>query len=156
MLYINEVQNYKQMQIAIINGPNLNLIGIRDKEIYGNISFENFLDDLKPKFPKIKLEYYQSNIEGEIIDFLHKIGFSYDGIIINAGGYTHTSVAIADAIDAIKTPVIEVHISNILARQNYRQISIISENCKGTIMGFGLHSYQLAISSFFHIYTQNK
>lgn len=136
------------MKLIIINGPNLNLLGIRETSIYGNTSFEDFLITLQKKYPQIKIEYFQSNIEGEIINKLHETGFSYDGIILNAGGYTHTSVAIADAITAIKTPVIEVHISNIFSREDYRKISLIAPNCKGSIAGFGLDSYRLAIESF--------
>jgi len=136
------------VKLIIINGPNLNLLGIRETSIYGNTSFEDFLITLQKKYPQIKIEYFQSNIEGEIINKLHETGFSYDGIILNAGGYTHTSVAIADAITAIKTPVIEVHISNIFSREDYRKTSLIAPNCKGSISGFGLDSYRLAIESF--------
>jgi len=136
------------VKLIIINGPNLNLLGIRETSIYGNTSFEDFLITLQKKYPQIKIEYFQSNIEGEIINKLHETGFSYDGIILNAGGYTHTSVAIADAIAAIKTPVIEVHISNIFSREDYRKTSLIAPNCKGSISGFGLDSYRLAIESF--------
>jgi 3-dehydroquinate dehydratase-2 len=136
------------MKIAIINGPNLNLLGIREKNIYGEKKFEIYFEDLKLKFSKIKLEYFQSNIEGEIINFLHRVGFEFDGIIINAGAYTHTSVAIRDAISGIKTPVVEIHISNILTRENFRHESIIGPVCVGTIMGFGLDSYRLGIESF--------
>ena len=136
------------MKLIIINGPNLNLLGIRETSIYGNTSFEDFLITLQKKYPQIKIEYFQSNIEGEIINKLHETGFSYDGIILNAGGYTHTSVAIADAIATIKTPVIEVHISNIFSREDYRKTSLIAPNCKGSISGFGLDSYRLAIESF--------
>lgn len=136
------------MKLIIINGPNLNLLGIRETSIYGNTSFEDFLITLQKKYPQIKIEYFQSNIEGEIINKLHETGFSLDGIILNAGGYTHTSVAIADAIAAIKTPVIEVHISNIFSREDYRKTSLIAPNCKGSISGFGLDSYRLAIESF--------
>ncbi len=133
------------MNIIIINGPNLNLLGVREKLIYGESSFDDFFQTLKEKYPDIKLSYFQSNIEGELIDMLQKAGFSKDAIILNAGGYTHTSVAIADAIVAIETPVIEVHISNIYAREEYRHKSLISSNCKGSICGFGLKSYTLAI-----------
>jgi 3-dehydroquinate dehydratase-2 len=136
------------MHIHIINGPNLNLLGQREKEIYGNTSFESFLEKLKSIFNKHTLTYYQSNIEGEIIDNLHENGFTADGIILNAGGYTHTSVAIADAIAAIKTPVIEVHISNVFSREEYRHVSMIAGKCKGSISGFGLNSYQLAVDAF--------
>jgi 3-dehydroquinate dehydratase-2 len=136
------------MRIIIVNGPNLNLLGEREKEIYGNQSFESYLEILKNTFRDITIDYFQSNIEGEIINKLHETGFSYDGIILNAGGYTHTSVAIADAIKAIKTSVIEVHISNIFARENFRHVSLLAPNCKGSIVGFGLDSYKLAIMSF--------
>lgn len=132
----------------IINGPNLNLLGVREPSVYGNQSFEQYLDDLRKKFPSAAIEYFQSNVEGEIINKLHEVGFSYDGIILNAGGYTHTSVAIADAISAIKTPVIEVHISNIYAREEFRHRSLIAGKCKGSISGFGLDSYRLAVESF--------
>ena len=135
------------MKLIIINGPNLNLLGIRETSIYGNTSFEDFLITLQKKYPQIKIEYFQSNIEGELINKLHETGFSWDGIILNAGGYTHTSVAISDAIAAIKTPVIEVHISNIFSREDYRKTSLIAPNCKGSISGFGLDSYRLAIES---------
>jgi 3-dehydroquinate dehydratase-2 len=136
------------MRIIIVNGPNLNLLGEREKEIYGNQSFESYLEILKNTFRDITIDYFQSNIEGEIINKLHETGFSYDGIILNAGGYTHTSVAIADAIKAIKTPVVEVHISNIFARENFRHVSLLATSCKGSIVGFGLDSYKLAIMSF--------
>lgn len=136
------------MRIIIVNGPNLNLLGEREKEIYGNQSFESYLEILKNTFRDITIDYFQSNIEGEIINKLHETGFSYDGIILNAGGYTHTSVAIADAIKAIKTSVIEVHISNIFARENFRHVSLLATSCKGSIVGFGLDSYKLAIMSF--------
>lgn len=136
------------MRLIIINGPNLNLLGTREKQVYGEISFDEYFPKLRKLFPKIDLEYFQSNVEGEIINKLHETGFSYDGIILNAGGYTHTSVAIADAVAAIKTTVIEVHISNIFAREDYRHISYIAPKCKGSITGFGLDSYRLAIESF--------
>ncbi|MDD2576663.1 MAG: type II 3-dehydroquinate dehydratase [Bacteroidales bacterium] len=136
------------MKIIIINGPNLNLLGKREKEIYGKISFEDYFISLKERFPKLILEYFQSNIEGEIINKLHEVGFLCDGIILNAGGYTHTSVAIADAVKSIQTPVVEVHISNILSRETFRHNSLIAPNCKGSIFGFGLKGYELAISSF--------
>jgi len=134
-------------QIAIINGPNLNLLGKREPDIYGQISFEEYYAQLREDFPDIELEYFQSNHEGDIIDFLHKTGFVYDGIVLNAGAYTHTSVAIADAIKAIKCPVIEVHISNVFAREEFRKHSYISPVCIGIISGFGLDSYRLAISA---------
>ncbi len=136
------------MQIIIINGPNLNLIGKREEDIYGNQSFDNYLKTLRKEFNDDTIEHFQSNVEGEIINKLHEIGFNYDGIILNAGGYTHTSVAIADAVKAITTPVVEVHISNIFAREEYRHISLITPNCKGSIVGFGLNSYRLALRSF--------
>ncbi len=132
----------------IINGPNLNLLGLREKSIYGEQTFESYLTKLKSTYPKIELQYYQSNIEGELINKLQEAGFSFDGIIINAGGYTHTSVAIADAIAAIKTPVIEVHISNIHAREEFRHQSLLAPKCRGSISGFGLDSYRLAIEHF--------
>ena len=136
------------MKICIINGPNLNLLGIREKSIYGEQEFESFFEDLKTQFPAVNLHYYQSNVEGELINKLHEIGFAADGIIFNAGGYTHTSVAIADAIAGIKSPVIEVHISNVYAREEYRHVSLMAKNCKGVISGFGLASYKLALDSF--------
>ncbi len=136
------------MNLHIINGPNLNLIGKRETGIYGNISFEDFLEHLKSRFNEHTISYFQSNIEGEIINNIQEFGFKSDGIILNAGGYTHTSVAIADAIAAIKSPVIEVHISNIFAREEYRHISLIAGKCKGSISGFGLNSYLLAVEAF--------
>ena len=136
-----------QMKVIIINGPNLNLLGKREPEIYGNTSFGEYFKQLKSKYPTIELEYYQSNVEGELINKLHEIGFSYDAVILNAGGYTHTSVALGDAVAAITTPVIEVHISNIYTREKYRQHSLLSKHCKGVICGFGLDSYRLAIES---------
>lgn len=136
------------LKIAIINGPNLNLLGTREKDIYGNLSFDDFFITLKEKFPSVELSYYQSNVEGELINKLHELGFTYDGIILNAGGYTHTSVAIADAVAAIKTPVIEVHISNIFAREDYRHVSYLGRHCKGSISGFGLKGYEMAIKAF--------
>jgi 3-dehydroquinate dehydratase-2 len=136
------------MKIQIINGPNLNLLGKREPGIYGSEDFETFFTTLQTKFPDVELQYFQSNIEGEIINQLHEVGFSFNGIVMNAGAYTHTSVAIADAIAAIKTPVIEVHISNIYAREEFRQYSMMAKNCKGIITGFGLLSYDLALQSF--------
>ena len=136
------------MKIIIINGPNLNLLGIREKSIYGAEKFETFFDVLKQKFTEIDLEYFQSNIEGEIVNKIHEYGFNADGIIINAGAYTHTSVAIRDAIAGVNTPVTEVHISNILTREEFRHKSIIGPVCRGCIMGFGLLSYELAIQSY--------
>ena len=137
------------MKIIIINGPNLNLLGTREKDIYGTETFESYFEKLKDLFPVVDLEYFQSNVEGELINKLHSTGFSYDGIVLNAGGYTHTSVAIADAVSSIKTTVIEVHISNIYAREEYRHVSLIAKHCKGVIAGFGLNSYKLAIEAFF-------
>lgn len=136
------------MKIQIINGPNLNLLGKREPGIYGSSSFEDYLPQLKAMFSIIDIEYFQSNVEGEIINKLHEVGFSYDGIILNGGGYTHTSVAIADAIAGIKTPVIEVHISNIYAREEFRHTSLTGKNCKGVLTGFGLDGYRLALESF--------
>ena len=132
----------------IINGPNLNLLGTREPEIYGNLSFTEFLDELKAKYTNIHFDYFQSNIEGELIDKLQEVGFSYDGIILNAAAYTHTSVGIGDAVKAIKTPVIEVHISNTFDREKFRHKSYVSPNAKGIIIGFGLQSYELAVQSF--------
>ena len=131
----------------IINGPNLNLLGQREVDIYGNISFDDYFIKLKELFPKYELHYFQSNVEGELINKLHDIGFDFDLIIINAGGYSHTSVAISDAIASIKTRVVEVHISNIYSREEYRTKSLISKNCSGVICGFGLDSYKLALKS---------
>ncbi len=139
------------MNILIINGPNLNLLGIREKNIYGSESFNNYYEKLGSLFPDIKLNYFQSNIEGELVNKIHEYGFSADGIIINAGAYTHTSVAIRDAISAIKTPVVEVHISNTLTREDFRHKSLIGPVCRGCIMGFGLDSYRLALQSFITI-----
>ena len=135
------------MKIQIINGPNLNLLGVREKTIYGDSSFETYLLELRKRYPGIEIDYYQSNVEGEIINKLHEIGFSYDGVVLNAGAYTHTSVAIADAIAGIKTPVIGVHISNVYKREEFRHVSMLARNCKGVIAGFGLDSYRLAIES---------
>jgi 3-dehydroquinate dehydratase-2 len=132
----------------IINGPNLNLLGTREPEIYGNLSFTEFLDELKAKYTNIHFDYFQSNIEGELIDKLQEVGFSYDGIVLNAAAYTHTSVGIGDAVKAIKTPVIEVHISNTFDREKFRHKSYVSPNAKGIIIGFGLQSYELAVQSF--------
>ena len=136
------------MRIAIINGPNLNLLGKREPEVYGPISFDEYLTGLKKSYPKIEFNYFQSNMEGELIDELQRVGFSFDGIILNPGGYTHTSVAIGDAIAAIKTPTIEVHISNLNAREEFRKISHVSAKCKGTITGLGLKGYELALAYF--------
>lgn len=135
------------MNIQIINGPNLNLLGVREKSIYGDTSFETYLDGLRKRYANITINYYQSNIEGEIINKLHEIGFSCDGIVLNAGAYTHTSIAIADAIAAITTPVIEVHISNVHKREEFRHRSMLAASCKGVIAGFGMDSYRLAIEN---------
>ena len=137
------------MKIIIINGPNLNLLGVREKSVYGNISFHDYFKKLKDNYKNVELEYFQSNVEGELINKLHEIGFLFDGIILNAGGYTHTSVALGDAVASIKTPVIEVHISNVYAREDFRHVSLLAKNCKGVIAGFGLDSYRLAIDSFY-------
>ncbi|MBK6346459.1 MAG: type II 3-dehydroquinate dehydratase [Bacteroidales bacterium] len=136
------------MKICIINGPNLNLTGKREPDTYGQVGFEDFIPSLKQEFPTVEIEYFQSNVEGELINQLHRAGFDCDGIILNAGGYTHTSVAIGDAIKAISTPVIEVHMSNIWAREEFRHKSYISGVARGVIAGFGLGSYRLALISF--------
>ncbi|QEC80276.1 type II 3-dehydroquinate dehydratase [Mucilaginibacter ginsenosidivorax] len=136
------------MKIQIINGPNLNLLGVREKSIYGDTSFEGYLEQLRARYPAVDIAYYQSNVEGEIINKLHEIGFSYDGIVINAGAYTHTSIAIADAIAAINTPVIEVHISNVYKREDFRHHSMLAASCKGVIAGFGMDSYRLGVENF--------
>ena len=135
------------MKILLINGPNLNLLGVREKSIYGNVSFVDYFQTLQNDYPDIKMEYYQSNIEGELINKIHERGFEYDGIIINAGAYTHTSVALRDAISGVKSPVVEVHISNILTRESFRHESLIGPVCIGSIMGFGLDSYRLGIEA---------
>jgi 3-dehydroquinate dehydratase-2 len=144
------------MQIEIINGPNLNLLGKREPEKYGHSSFENYLIVLKSRFPEIEFTYYQSNIEGEIINEIQKSGFSSDGIILNAGGYTHTSVSITDAIASITSPVIEVHITNIASREEFRHSSLIGKNCYGSISGFGLDSYRLAVEALIEIIKSKK
>jgi 3-dehydroquinate dehydratase-2 len=136
------------MKICIINGPNLNLLGKREPEIYGAQTFDDYLSILKSKFHNLELNYFQSNIEGELIDKIQECGFSYDGIILNAGAYTHTSIGIGDAVKAITTPVVEVHISNTFSRESFRHQSYISGNAKGVILGFGMKSYELAILSF--------
>jgi len=136
------------MQIIIINGPNLNLLGTREPDTYGDTSFQIYFEQLKTVFPTLEIHYYQSNIEGEIINKLHEVGFTYDGIVLNAGGYTHISVAISDAIAAIEVPVVEVHISNVHAREEYRHHSLLAKNCKGIVTGFGLKSYEMAVDSF--------
>ncbi len=135
-------------KLIIINGPNLNLLGKREPNIYGSLTFTEFLDEVKVKYKEITLDYFQSNIEGELIDKIQEVGFDYDGIILNAAAYTHTSVGIGDAVKAIETPVIEVHISNTFGREEFRHQSYISANAKGVILGFGLQSYELAIQSF--------
>lgn len=136
------------MQIAIINGPNLNLLGKREPEIYGTQTFEDYLEIIKSKFPAVSFQYYQSNVEGELINEIQRVGFSVDGIIINPGGYTHTSVALGDAIAAIKTPVVEVHISNIFGREDFRKLSLVSGKSVGVISGLGLKGYALAVEYF--------
>tara|TARA_B100001564_G_C20631809_1_gene667578 strand:- start:983 stop:1405 length:423 start_codon:yes stop_codon:yes gene_type:complete len=137
-------------KIMIINGPNLNLLGTREVDIYGNISFESYLENLKKKYSEVDIDFFQSNIEGELINKIQEVGFSYDGIVLNAAAYTHTSVGISDSIAAISSPVIEVHISNIHAREEFRSKSLISKNVKGIICGFGLKSYDLAIDSIIY------
>lgn len=146
--YVSTTIKLNIMKVLILNGPNLNLLGIRQTEIYGKQDFLSYFDELKGAYSNIQLEYYQSNVEGEIINKLHEVGFSYDGIILNAGGYTHTSVSIRDAIAAISTPVLEIHISNIYAREEFRHTSLISQVCVGTIAGLGLQGYKLAIDFF--------
>ena|SRR5688572_16647389 len=139
---------FHRMKLMIINGPNLNLLGKRETDIYGTADFETFLAAVRKSYPSVDLHYFQSNVEGEIINKLHEAGFDFKGIILNAGAYTHTSVAIADAVAAIKTPVVEVHISNIFARENYRHVSYVGAKCAGSISGFGLRGYYLAVASF--------
>ena len=136
------------MKILIINGPNINLLGKREPSIYGARSFEDYFAELKTRYPEVELTYYQSNVEGFLIDKMHEVGFSYDGIILNAGAYTHTSIALQDAIRSIQSPVIEVHISNVHQREEFRHKSMISSACKGVICGFGLDSYRLALEAF--------
>ena len=136
------------MKLIIINGPNLNLLGKREPEIYGNTTFEDYLQQLQNEFQTLQIDYYQSNIEGEIINKLHEVGFGYDGIILNAGAYTHTSIGIGDAINSITTPVVEVHISNTFSRETFRHSSFISPVVRGVIIGFGLESYRLGVLSF--------
>lgn len=138
------------MRIIIINGPNLNLLGIREKSIYGDSNMDDFFATLVEEYPHVELEYFQSNSEGALIDKIHHVGFSYDGIVLNAGAYTHTSIALADAIAAINTPTIEVHISNTAKRESFRHISYISSVCRGTIAGFGLHSYRLGLDAIIY------
>ncbi|WP_075350272.1 type II 3-dehydroquinate dehydratase [Algoriphagus marinus] len=136
------------MKIQIINGPNLNLLGKREPEVYGSTSFEDYLKELKSQFPEVEIHYYQSNVEGELINKIHEVGFSYDAILLNAGGYTHTSVAISDAIAGVTTPTLEIHISNIYKREEFRHKSIISKSCVGMISGLGLKGYALGINYF--------
>ncbi len=136
------------MKILILNGPNLNLLGKREPEIYGSATFEDYFNQLVKKYTDVELHYFQSNVEGEIINKLHEIGFNFDGVILNAGAYTHTSIAIGDAIKGIETPVVEVHISNVHSREDFRHISYIAPVAKGVIAGFGLQSYELALKSF--------
>lgn len=136
------------MKILIINGPNLNLLGTREPGIYGSSSFDSYLPELQKRYPEIEISYYQSNVEGELINKMQEVGFSYDGIILNAGGYTHTSIALHDCIRSLTTPVIEVHISNVHQREAFRHKSMISSACKGVICGFGLDSYRLAVEAF--------
>ncbi len=136
------------MKIQIINGPNLNLLGKREPEIYGSESFEDYFEQLKKRFPQVELHYFQSNVEGELINKIHEIGFDFDAVLLNAGGYTHTSVAISDAISGVTTPVLEVHISNIYKREEFRHKSIISKSCVGMISGLGLKGYELGILYF--------
>jgi 3-dehydroquinate dehydratase-2 len=136
------------MKLLILNGPNLNLLGTRETSVYGNQPFADYFKTLQINYSTLELVYYQSNVEGDLINKLHEVGFSYDGIILNAGGYTHTSVALRDAIAAIKTPTVEVHISNVFAREDFRHVSLIAPKCKGSISGFGMDSYRLAIESF--------
>ena len=136
------------MKLIIINGPNLNLLGRRETNIYGSMTFEEFFEQLGAKYPEVELSHFQSNVEGELIDKIQEVGFSYDGIILNAAAYTHTSIGIGDAVKAIQTPVIEVHISNTFAREDFRHQSYISAGAKGVILGFGLQSYELALQSF--------
>jgi 3-dehydroquinate dehydratase-2 len=135
------------MKIQIINGPNMNLIGKRETSLYGNTPFDIYLKKLKQRYPQVQIDYFQSNIEGEIIDKIQEVGFSYDGIVINAGGYTHTSVSIADALSAVDSPAVEIHITNILGRDEYRHVSFVANACYGSIMGFGLDSYRLGIEA---------
>lgn len=138
---------YNNMTFLIINGPNLNLTGVREVDVYGETRFEDYLEQLRKRHADLKIEYYQSNVEGELINKLHEVGFTYDGIVFNAGGYTHTSIALADAVSAIKTPVVEVHISNTAKREEFRQISYLAPVCIGSIIGFGLNSYELGIQA---------
>ena len=143
------------MWIQIINGPNINLLGKREPSIYGSVSFEDYLAELRAKYPEVQIDYYQSNIEGELIDKIQQVGFDADGIILNAGAYTHTSIALQDAIRAVKSPVVEVHISNVHAREAFRHVSMISCACLGVICGFGLNSYRLALEALADVIKQN-
>jgi 3-dehydroquinate dehydratase-2 len=144
------------MKIAVINGPNLNLLGKRQPEIYGKKSFEDFIPELKNKFPDVTFIFFQSNVEGELINTVQEKGFKCDGLIVNMGGYSHTSIAIADAISAVPAPVIEVHLSNIFSREDYRHFSIVGSKCMGSISGFGLHSYELAVEAMLNYSANNK
>ena len=146
--YISLPTQYKRMKILVINGPNLNLLGKREQSIYGSETFESYFNKLKDEFTGVELEYYQSNVEGELINKLHEVGFDYDGIVMNAGAYTHTSIGIGDAIAGIETPVIEVHISNVYAREEYRHTSVMAKKCVGVIAGLGLEVYRMAIAYF--------
>lgn len=146
-MHFNRDKTSKAMKVLVINGPNLNLLGKREPAIYGNQGFESYLQTLRQTFPDYVIEYFQSNVEGEIINAIHAADGVFDGIVLNAGGYTHTSVAIADAIKAVDVPVVEVHISCILAREEFRHVSLLAPVCKGSIMGFGLDSYRLGIAS---------
>ena len=148
MYFCKDKQFQRNMKIIIINGPNLNLLGTREPSVYGNESMDDYLARLRKRFFNIEIEYYQSNIEGELIDKMQQAGFSYDGIVLNAGAYTHTSIALLDCIRSISTPVVEVHISNVNGREEFRHHSVIAPGCKGTIQGFGLDGYRLAIESF--------
>ena len=144
------------MWIQIINGPNINLLGKREPSIYGSVSFEDYLVELRAKYPEVQIDYYQSNIEGELIDKIQQVGFDADGIILNAGAYTHTSIALQDAIRAVKSPVVEVHISNVHAREAFRHVSMISCACLGVICGFGLNSSRLALEALADVIKQNR
>lgn len=144
------------MWIQIINGPNINLLGKREPSIYGSVSFEDYLAELRAKYPEVQIDYYQSNIEGELIDKIQQVGFDADGIILNAGAYTHTSIALQDAIRAVKSPVVEVHISNVHTREAFRHVSMISCACLGVICGFGLNSYRLALEALADVIKQNR
>lgn len=140
-----------KMKIQIINGPNLNLLGKREPGLYGGMTFDDYLESLKKAFPEVSFDYYQSNVEGEIINRIHETGFTYDGIILNPGGYTHTSVSIADAVSSVKTPVVEVHITNVAAREEFRHNSLVGRFCAGSIIGLGLDGYRLAVEALTEI-----